>query len=300
MSFAIEIEKSSPTETDSDNQDVWKSRQRRASINLLDMTDVLSAQPNSYNQLEQQHSRDDFLTADKNKEKHVEIETLLLDNKKDADNYSLLLKQQQQQQQQQNKAKLLYTSLQKFDPLQQLEKEKTVEQPLVQQSASKIIPTRLPTPRRPILQNHLSADLIQVADHHPTTNIIQLDPTPPSSPGRRVRQTSIARFVKIPPKESLGKANRELAEFDPLISPTTTTAATVTKRISSISMNKSDNTSTIKNHKGLLTSSSCSNTTTIEKGGVQVIRTKVKFIIFLLYSRTPFFLSFFSHLISFK
>ncbi|KAG1303061.1 hypothetical protein G6F64_010396 [Rhizopus arrhizus] len=73
-----------------------------------------------------------------------------------------------------------------------------------------MIPTRLPAP--PHRQN---------ATEQPST-VAQL--TPPSSPAggssRRVRQTSIARLSKLQTsKESSGKANQELAEFDPLISP---------------------------------------------------------------------------------
>ncbi|KAI9344767.1 kinase-like domain-containing protein [Pilaira anomala] len=132
--------------------DSWKTEepQRRPSINLLDMNQVLSVQPNS-------------------------------------------------QQPEQQLKKLLYNSLQKFDPLQS--REPTKPDPEL-----KLTPTRLP--RRPALSSHVSAE-----------RLITVDPdiTPPSSPSRRVRQTSIARLAK--PSTSLGKANRELAEFDPLISP---------------------------------------------------------------------------------
>lgn len=132
--------------------DSWKTEepQRRPSINLLDMNQVLSVQPNS-------------------------------------------------QQPEQQLKKLLYNSLQKFDPLQSREPPKPDPE-------LKLTPTRLP--RRPALSSHVSAE-----------RLITVDPdiTPPSSPSRRVRQTSIARLAK--PSTSLGKANRELAEFDPLISP---------------------------------------------------------------------------------
>ena len=110
------------------------------------------------------------------------------------------------------KSKIPYTSVQKFDPLQTRAAETTVEEKSV-----KIMPTRLPTPRRPVISaESCNADSI-IKSTSATTNV-QLNPTPPSSPGRRVRHTSIARLAK-PSKESLGKANRELDEFDPLISP---------------------------------------------------------------------------------
>lgn len=89
-------------------------------------------------------------------------------------------------------------------------------------------PTRLPTPRRPALSSQVSSEHVQVNlivmdppinTSSSSSNPIQLDPTPPSSPGRRIRQTSIARLAKPITRESLGKANRDLAEFDPLLSP---------------------------------------------------------------------------------
>ncbi|GAA5796886.1 hypothetical protein HPULCUR_002264 [Helicostylum pulchrum] len=108
-----------------------------------------------------------------------------------------------------NKPKLLYTSLQKFDPLQSRAVEKSSPDPEQQQ---KLTPTRLPT-RRPTLASHVSAE------HPNLITIDNRDPTPPSSPGRRIRQTSIARLAKSSTTTSLGKANRELAEFDPFMSP---------------------------------------------------------------------------------
>ncbi|KAG2232673.1 hypothetical protein INT48_006852 [Thamnidium elegans] len=104
-----------------------------------------------------------------------------------------------------NKPKLLYTSLQKFDPLQSRVEKSSPDS----EQQQKLTPTRLPT-RRPVLASHVSAE-------HPNLITIEQDPTPPSSPGRRIRQTSIARLAKT--STSLGKANRELAEFDPLMSP---------------------------------------------------------------------------------
>jgi hypothetical protein len=135
------------SEEESDN---WKAQNRRPSINLLDMTDIPSVEPNG-----------------------------VLQHKT-----------------------LLDKTIHKFDPL--VEKSSVVaieteEKPAV---ASKVIPTRLPTPKRPVSYGY----------DKPSPSV-QLDPTPPSSPGRRIRHTSIARLVK-----PSGKANRELTEFDPLIS----------------------------------------------------------------------------------
>lgn len=183
---------------------------RRTSVNLLDMTEFPSVQPNIINQ---KQSRDSLHENNKNN-----VNLLDKDSKND---YS----------------KSLTTSLQKFDPLQ-----KSTKQPsssvidaiaIDSKSTTKTMPTRLPTPRRPVNYTHQSADNIHTitnttTNNHPpiiatttavsTASSIQLGPTPPSSPGRRVRHTSIARLVKPIPRE-LGKANRELAEFDPLISP---------------------------------------------------------------------------------
>lgn len=73
-----------------------------------------------------------------------------------------------------------------------------------------LIPTRLPAPPRRQL----------TTTEQPST-AGQL--TPPSSPGgaqRRLRHAHIARLSRVQPsKEPTGKANQELAEFDPLISP---------------------------------------------------------------------------------
>ncbi|EPB84523.1 CMGC/DYRK/DYRK2 protein kinase [Mucor circinelloides 1006PhL] len=192
-----------------------ESDNRRESVNLLDMTEFPSVQPNVINQ---KQSRDSLIGNDQSNAN-------LLD--KNSNN------------------KPLNTSLHKFDPLQKSTKsvssgigESTV---VDTKSSGKSMPTRLPTPRRPVSYTHLSTDSIHSTptttaiqpNHYPTiitttaTAIptavasapsIQLGPTPPSSPGRRVRHTSIARLVKPLPRE-LGKANRELAEFDPLISP---------------------------------------------------------------------------------
>ncbi|KAI7890533.1 kinase-like domain-containing protein [Mucor mucedo] len=134
------------------------------------------------------------------------------------------------------KSKTLYDSLQKFDPLQPRvdppDKKKssavTIDNEEKLQQATKVTPTRLPTPRRPALSSHVSSEHIHanlimmdqpVNPPSSSSNAIQLDPTPPSSPGRRIRQTSIARLAKPIVRESLGKANLDLAEFDPLISP---------------------------------------------------------------------------------
>lgn len=180
------------TETDK-KIDNWKS-ERRPSINLLDVNEVLTLQCNT-NPLS--------VGTDQNK-----IE---------------------------GKAKTLNASLQKFDPLQSradpIEKKTlsvTIDSEEKLQQTTKTTPTRLPTPRRPALSSHVSAEHVQVNlimmdqvinPASSSSNVIQLDPTPPSSPGRRIRQTSIARLAKLPARESQGKANRDLAEFDPLISP---------------------------------------------------------------------------------
>lgn len=198
----------------SDSDRSRRGRERRDSVNLLDMTDYPSVQPNV---IDQKQSRDSIKMDNAN----------LLD--KNSNN------------------KPLNTSLHKFDPLQKTTKPVSsgMGDNIIdtnKSSGGKAMPTRLPTPRRPVSYTHLSADNIH---HTPTTNqpnnhpptiitatahavpttvvaasvpSIQLGPTPPSSPGRRVRHTSIARLVKPVPRES-GKANRELAEFDPLISP---------------------------------------------------------------------------------
>ncbi|GAN03642.1 kinase-like protein [Mucor ambiguus] len=194
------------------------TRTRRDSVNLLDMTDYPSVQPNV---IDQKQSRG----------------STMIDN--DKSNVNLLDKN--------SNNKPLNTSLHKFDPLQKT--TKPVPSGIVdsnsvaidtKSSGGKAMPTRLPTPRRPVSYTNISADNIHTnTSHHPnyhptiiTTTInaastttvaastpsVQLGPTPPSSPGRRVRHTSIARLVKPVPRE-LGKANRELAEFDPLISP---------------------------------------------------------------------------------
>lgn len=202
----------------SSDSDRTTTRRRRASVNLLDMTDYPSVQPNV---IDQKQSRDN---------------SLMIEN--DKSNVNLLDKN--------SNNKPLNTSLHKFDPLQKT--SKSVSAGLgsnsnvvidTKSSGGKAMPTRLPTPRRPVSYTHFSADNIHTnttihPNQHPTiittataapTTItatsapsIQLGPTPPSSPGRRVRHTSIARLVKPIPRE-LGKANRELAEFDPLISP---------------------------------------------------------------------------------
>ncbi|CEG68785.1 hypothetical protein RMATCC62417_04977 [Rhizopus microsporus] len=94
----------------------------------------------------------------------------------------------------QNKLDLLFAT--RNDPL--LEEKKL------------LIPTRLPAPPRRQL----------TTTEQPST-AEQL--TPPSSPGgvqRRLRHAHIARLSRVQPsKEPTGKANQELAEFDPLISP---------------------------------------------------------------------------------
>jgi hypothetical protein len=73
-----------------------------------------------------------------------------------------------------------------------------------------LIPTRLPAPPRRQLTT---------AEQPSTAGQL----TPPSSPGgiqRRLRHAHIARLSRVQPsKEPTGKANQELAEFDPLISP---------------------------------------------------------------------------------
>lgn len=243
--------------------DGW-NMERRTSVDLLDLSDVPSIQPNSFHQLEQhlrEIPKEERLidTGEETKTQNNELQDFMLD-KKDENSLS--------KQQQQEKKKLLYTSIQKFDPLQlrvTAEEKKTIPHNNDnEENKAKIIPTRLPTPRRPILQSHLSAEQLDKNNQ----DLMQVEITPPSSPGRRVRHTSIARLVK---PTSSGKANRELAEFDPLISPikekrgsttsnsmTTTTTATFTAA------------STTKNHKDILTFSSSSNTTSTKKGGVQV------------------------------
>jgi hypothetical protein len=151
-----------------EESDHWKQN-RRASINLLDMTDIPSVEPNVIPLCEGA----DLLDKDKNKSK---------------------------------------PSIHKFDPLAEKSSVVAIETeekpPLTMATATKVMPTRLPTPKRPI--SYSSFELTQ----DKSSPSIQLDPTPPSSPGRRVRHTSIARLVK----SASGKANRELAEFDPLIS----------------------------------------------------------------------------------
>lgn len=142
-----------------------------------------------------------------------------------------------------NKPKLLYTSLQKFDPLQSRGIEKSSPDPEQQQ---KLTPTRLPT-RRPALASHVSAE------HPNLITIDNRDPTPPCSPGRRIRQTSIARLAKPSTATTLpGKANRDLAEFDPLMSPVKD------KRLSATYNNDIITSKTIKEH------------STSKKGGAQV------------------------------
>ncbi|CEG74670.1 Putative CMGC/DYRK/DYRK2 protein kinase [Rhizopus microsporus] len=73
-----------------------------------------------------------------------------------------------------------------------------------------LIPTRLPAPPRRQLT---------ITEQPSTAGQL----TPPSSPGgvqRRLRHAHIARLSRVQPsKEPTGKANQELAEFDPLISP---------------------------------------------------------------------------------
>lgn len=176
--------------------DSWKS-ERRPSINLLDMNEVFAIQSNTFNP------------------RQVETE--------------------QNETKSEGKTKMLYASLQKFDPLQSrvdpIDKKASpvmIDSEEKLQQTTKMTPTRLPTPRRPALSSHVSAEHVQVNlimmdqvinPPSSSSNPIQLDPTPPSSPGRRIRQTSIARLAKAPTRESLGKANRDLAEFDPLISP---------------------------------------------------------------------------------
>jgi hypothetical protein len=239
--------------------DDWKSNQSRpSSINLLDMTDVLLIQPNITNQIKQ-HSLDLIETdcPTKIKDTNKEIENLL--DKKEV------------------KTKLSYNSLQMFDPLQP-----RVENTSEEKQSTKVIPTRLPTPRRPIHStDHFKDDQLQVpssttsvsATTSSNSNIIQLNPTPPSSPGRRIRQTSIARLVKIPNRESLGKANRELAEFDPLISPVRE------KKTSSIQI--TDNTVIYKSQKD----------NTAKKGN-QVCIKGIKIEKFIIFFFSPFLFSF--------
>ncbi|KAK4513647.1 uncharacterized protein ATC70_005651 [Mucor velutinosus] len=188
-------------------------KRRSDSVNLLDMTDYPSVQPNV---IDEKQSRD----------------SIMIEN--DKSNVNLLDKN--------GNNKPLNTSLHKFDPLQKTTKSVASgigdnSNPVMDTKASggKAMPTRLPTPRRPVSYTPLSTDNIHtsitnqptiitaITTHTAPTTVasapaIQLGPTPPSSPGRRVRHTSIARLVKPVPRE-LGKANRELAEFDPLISP---------------------------------------------------------------------------------
>ncbi|KAI8376597.1 kinase-like domain-containing protein [Choanephora cucurbitarum] len=88
----------------------------------------------------------------------------------------------------------LSASLVRFDPLQENTEEKQIK------------PTRLPTPKK--ITTHSVAD----------TEKSCLGPTPPASPGRRAMSSSIARRVKS--TSTAGKANRELADFDPFMAPT--------------------------------------------------------------------------------
>lgn len=183
---------------------------RRASVNLLDMTEFPSVQPNVINQ---KQSRDSLHENNKNN-----VNLLDKDSKNDC-------------------SKPLTTSLQKFDPLQKSTKQSSssvIDTIAVDtKSTTKTMPTRLPTPRRAMNHTHQPADNTHTTTNTTTNNhltiiaattavsdapSIQLGPTPPSSPGRRVRHTSIARLAK-PISRELGKANRDLAEFDPLISP---------------------------------------------------------------------------------
>lgn len=149
-----------------EDSDYWKLVNRRASVNLLDMTDTPSVEPNVIKPLREGN---DLLDKDKGK-----------------------------------------ICISKFDPLVVSSTEKSAVVTIEADAKppptipAKVMPTRLPTPKRPVSYSSFE---------HLQEKPVQLDPTPPSSPGRRVRHTSIARLVKV------GKANRELAEFDPLISP---------------------------------------------------------------------------------
>ncbi|KAI8640675.1 hypothetical protein BD408DRAFT_390276, partial [Parasitella parasitica] len=196
------------------------ARNRRASANLLDMTEYPCVQPNV---ISQRKPCDSLHESNKN--------SVNLLDKNDCST-SLTL------------------SLHEFDPLQKPQKQPlSVDGAAVvdTKSPTKAMPTRLPTPRKSAnyTQSTESVSPTTNSSNNPTNPTLiatntttfslvtvglsssaatsatpskQLGPTPPSSPGRRVRHTSIARLVKPIPRES-GKANRDLAEFDPLISP---------------------------------------------------------------------------------
>ncbi|KAI7906804.1 kinase-like domain-containing protein [Cokeromyces recurvatus] len=187
--------------------------QRRPSDNLLDLTDVFNAEPNVNNQPSSQQQQDLSGT--------IENDNLLTCNKK-GNTYN-------------HDGKKPYI-LDMFDPL----REKTVEE----RQSSKVIPpsTRIPTSRRrPLNRNYVSADNIHKAIHDndndsnsSPSSVIQLNPTPPSSPGKRTRHSSIARLVKIQPRDvQIGKANKELAEFDPLLTSSIPPPSSCKKKISS-------------------------------------------------------------------
>lgn len=213
-------------------------KERPLSVNLLDMNEDSSVQSNEAiiaNQLAQ-----------------CKMSEALKDNSSKATNNENKLDRKEESKKA-DKSKIPYISIQKFDPLQPNTDEKEAAPTAEDKPSAKVTPTRLPTPRRTALSSHVSADPIpnnnnntnnSISKSCSTTTNNALNPTPPSSPGRRVRHTSIARLVKAPVvrESSVGKANRELAEFDPLISPVQA------KRLSS------NNDDTIKNHKDLLTS----------------------------------------------
>jgi hypothetical protein len=292
MSFQHQLNKSIKVDSEDEELKKW-TRERPPSVNLLDLDHVFSIQPNTTTttatiatNTHSDNHHHQLIPVDTDINTNKENESLL--DKKDS---NIIAKKN-------DKNKIHYNiSLHKFDPLQSRTVENVDKKEIIEEKQSlKIIPTRLPTPRRPALSSHVSAEQFlnnnNMVDQTMTstpTKTTQLDPTPPSSPGRRVRHTSIARLVKVPTKETLGKANRELAEFDPLISPVQE------KRPSS-------NTDvTIKNQKDLLTSS-------IPKKGAQVKIKKVEgqslnnscfnsFFFLFLFSFSLFLFFFFSFFI---
>jgi hypothetical protein len=178
---------------DHEKTNTCSGEKRRESVNLLDMTDIPALQPNTADQ-----SINIWQKTEPEQQRACSVMVTCSDYENLQDHHQSMLK---------------------MDPIKHI-----TTRAEKQQQPAKIMPTRLPTPRRPPLQTQTSLDHLTNSGQRQVTPPVQMNPTPPSSPSRRrIRQTSIARLSKIQPPATTtttnGKANRDLAEFDPLISP---------------------------------------------------------------------------------
>jgi hypothetical protein len=183
---------SNNTNEDHEKTNTCSGEKRRKSVNLLDMTDIPALQPNTADQ-----SINIWQKTEPEQQRACSVMVTCSEYENLQDHHQSMLK---------------------MDPIKHITTRAEKQQP------AKIMPTRLPTPRRPPLQTQTSLDHLTNSGQRQVTPPVQMNPTPPSSPSRRrIRQTSIARLSKIQPPATTtttnGKTNQDLAEFDPLISP---------------------------------------------------------------------------------